>query len=173
MLVAVLVYSAQVPILAHLQHEIHDVVVGGLVAQHSSNCVFSAFEQRIVVNVVDGEFHFLFLFFIDKQRRFVLVARLQEIDNSITSAEPVSEHTANKVCFLARHLYCLSHQFMMVFVWSKARSVGCASHSTENTLLRLAYHIPVLVKPCQHVEVVVSLGVCYHTFLRSHFCWLC
>ena len=67
MLVAVLVYSAQVPILAHLQHEIHYVVVGGLVAQHSSNCVFSAFEQRIVVNVVDGEFHFLFLFFIDKQ----------------------------------------------------------------------------------------------------------
>ena len=67
MLVAVLVYSAQVPILAHLQHEIHDVVVGGLVAQHSSKCVFGALELGIVINVVDGEFHFLFLFFIDKQ----------------------------------------------------------------------------------------------------------
>ena len=85
----------------------------------------------------------------------------EQVDNAITSAESVAEHTANRSVggFFLHSLNSRSYEFVVIVDRHSRRSIGTASHSLQDAFLRLADNLAGRTKPSKDVEIVVCFGV--------------
>ena len=85
----------------------------------------------------------------------------EQVDNAITSAESVAEHTANRSVggFFLHSLYSRTYEFVMIVERHRRRSVGTASHSLQDAFLRLADNLAARTEPSKNIEIVVCFGV--------------
>ena len=81
MFCSVFIDAAKIGILVHLDDSIHNVVVGAASAHHSPQDKLGVFQQRIVVNLVDGKLQQRFLLLCIEEVQGLLVVVIQQVVN--------------------------------------------------------------------------------------------
>ena len=86
MFTLVFVNAAKTEVFSHFEYTIH-YVIASTGTEHPSQSKLGTFKQRIIVNVINGQFKLILLFLRVEECRWILTIFFQKMANTITRTE--------------------------------------------------------------------------------------